>query len=100
MPQSPEASHDLKRRRAASIGGFARAQQESAQDARQRGGETRGAQLAGNSSWGQRLAELKRLKRNGPPPSLEIRVRELESQRRVLEERLGRLEALLESAAP
>jgi len=84
-------NNGLRRRRAASIGGFARvAQAEPAELAatRQRGGETRGDQLRGDSSWGRRMAEAKRLKRYGSQPTTDQRIS-------ALERRLVRLEAFL-----
>ena len=77
----------LRRRRAASIAGYARAEQPSAADARQRGAETRGDQLRGDSDWGRRMADLRRLKRYGPAPSTEDRIA-------TLEKRLARLEVV------
>ena len=80
------AAANLRRRRAASIAGYARAEQPRAQEARQRGSEARGEQLRGDSAWGRRLAAARTLKRHGVPPNTDGRIANLEK-------RLARLEA-------
>jgi hypothetical protein len=65
-------SADLRRRRAASIAGFARVSQADREElatTRQRGAAVRGAQLRGDSDWGRRMAEARRLKRYGATPA-------------------------------
>jgi len=52
---------------------------------RAKGGAVRGAQLRGNSSWGQRMAAAKRLRRYGPGPSAADRLREIEARLSALE---------------
>jgi hypothetical protein len=80
----------LRRLRAAAIAGYARAQtadpDEIAQ-ARRRGGAVRGAQLRGDSAWGRRMAEARRLKRYGATmPSAHARIDALERRVERLEE--------------
>ena len=83
--RQPLPTQEARRRRAASIAGYARAAQPSAAEARQRGAETRGRQLIGDSSWGRRMAEAKHLKRYGPSPTLGPRVTALEQRLAELE---------------
>ena len=84
---------DLSRRRSATIAGYARVAQADPTElaeARQRGAAARGAQLRGDSSWGKRMSEARRLKRYGAVmPSTPQRINDLER-------RIKRLEAVLE----
>ena len=52
---------------------------------RRRGGETRGAQLRGDASWGRRMAEARRLKRYGPHLTTDQRIDALEQRLALLE---------------
>ena len=82
----------IRRRRAASVAGFARIEQADPDElatSRQRGGETRGAQLQGDAAWGRTMAAAKALKRNGGGPTNEQRIAALES-------RLERIESVLQ----
>ena len=92
-------TRELRRRRAASIAGFARVEKADPDElaaARQRGGETRGAQLQGDSDWGRRMAEAKRLKRYGPRPTTEQRLTVLERRMAALEATQPTVQAELE----
>jgi hypothetical protein len=78
----------LRRRRAASIAGYARVEKADPAElaeARQRGAQTRGAQLRGNSEWGRAMAEARRLKRYGPSLTIDSRLRLLERRVEALE---------------
>jgi hypothetical protein len=82
-------SDPIRRRRAATIAGYARVAQadpDEIAEARQRGASIRGAQLRGDREWGKRMAEARRLKRYGATmPTTHQRLTEIE-------QRLERLE--------
>jgi hypothetical protein len=84
------ANDPLRRRRAAAIAGFARVSQADPSeiaDARKRGGAIRGAQLRGDSAWGKRMAEARRLKKYGSYlPTTRQQLSELEKRLERLEE--------------
>ncbi len=82
------ASAGARRRRAASLGGYARMAQGAPlqlDEMRRKAGATRGAQLRGDSEWGRRMAEARRLKRYGPGLTTEQRLRDLERRMLALE---------------
>ena len=89
---APPHNKRLSRRQVASLGGYARnakADPDEIAATRARGGATRAAQLRGRSDWGKRMAEAKRLKRYGPPPTNDERFAALEARISQLEKNGG-----------
>lgn len=86
MPTNYSPPNTNKRRAAARTGGLARIAHGDPNELaamRRRGGAARGRQLQGDSDWGRRMAEFKRLRRFGvratDPRQLEQRIAALEA---------------------